>query len=467
MRFPLMRCLRARLRRLRPLAMGLGALIGWLGVPAHAVASDGVSHIVNKLGERIFMKAWNPGEPSRHGGDGLGPVYNEISCLSCHHQGGIGGAGPNRANVRILTADSSVSPLTDSDRETLAKIHPGFRQSASVVVHRFGNPINYPLWREQMLQLDKSTTLVARPYPEAPARLRMVTSSRSTPPLFGLGLIDAIPDAVLEGAAQRRDPKFPEIQGRFSRLPGGRIGRFGWKDQVGTLKDFVLTACAGELGLEVPGHRQSPAPWEPGKAAPGLDLSEGECEALVEYVRSLPAPIERLSPWGAEGPVIENGRRVFHEIGCAVCHVPTLGNVDGLYSDLLLHDMGSSLSGQGSYAGVPASPGSQPARPDEWRTPPLWGLRDSAPYLHDGRAPTVEKAIALHTGTAAGSARRYRNLARDQKEALRRFLMALSAPESERAFTVPAARDKDSPRHAGRPSSGLMSAPAAPARAEP
>ena len=98
---------------------------------------------------------------------------------------------------------------------------------------------------------------------------------------------------------------------------------------------------------------------------------------------------------------MREGRRLFAEVGCASCHTPSLGEVRGIYSDLLLHDMGQTLSDSGEYYGIdgPDSPGGP--SPGEWRTPPLWGFRDSGPYLHDGRAQTLEEAVALHGGQAA------------------------------------------------------------------
>src|SRR5262249_19799717 len=171
-------------------------------------------------------------------------------------------------------------------------------------------------------------------------------SRRNTPALFGAGLIDAIPDSVLEAAERRRYPVFPAIGGRLSRLSDGRIGRFGWKAQTASLRDFVLTACSVELGLEVPEHHQSDDPSEarqhPAKktaAAAPLDLIADECDALVAYVASLPQPVATnpRSP-GEEIDVLKGGA-AFKQVGCAACHTPKLGDVEGLYSDLLLHDM--------------------------------------------------------------------------------------------------------------------------------
>ncbi len=149
-----------------------------------------------------------------------------------------------------------------------------------------------------------------------------------------------------------------------------------------------------------------------------------ECAALVAFVRGLPAPVERVPATPREAESLRAGRGSFERIGCAACHRPKLGPVNGIYSDLLLHDMGDGLgdtsayssslsdpdadrdsradarfpSGLDAFVGGPPSP--RPASRREWRTPPLWGIRDSDPYLHDGRAETLEQAIALHEGEA-------------------------------------------------------------------
>src|SRR5262249_25134030 len=143
------------------------------------------------------------------------------------------------------------------------------------------------------------------------------------------------PDAAIERAvtAPRRQGT---PTGRVSRLKDGRIGRFGWKAQMATLEEFVLTACSVELGLEVPGHSQAGDPLGYAWKVKGLDMSQGECGALVAFVRSLPAPVERT-------PSNALGKKLFMTIGCADCHVPKLGDVEGIYSDLLLHDLGDGL----------------------------------------------------------------------------------------------------------------------------
>ena len=251
------------------------------------------------------------------------------------------------------------------------------------------------------------------------------------------GRIDSITDAVIERQSRYSDPHFPQTQGRAARNSKGRIGKFGWKGQVASLSEFVKTACAVELGLEVPDHPQSPEPTIPPSKAPGLDLSDGECDAIVDYLASLPSPISKTPFDATAAGTIQEGSEVFKAIGCASCHVQKLGDVDGLYSDLLLHDMGPNLRDSAVYYGtsVPTAKRIQdfasraePANEDEWRTPPLWGIRDSRPYLHDGRADTLEKAILLHGGTAEASAGLFRKLNWRSRQQLVIFLNSLSAP---------------------------------------
>ena len=135
---------------------------------------------------------------------------------------------------------------------------------------------------------------------------------------------------------------------------------------------------------------------------------------------------------GLQRHATEEGQRLFDQIGCASCHTPQLGSVAGLYSDLLLHRMGQDLEGGGSYnqppPSLPGSSSSEGPLPDEWRTPPLWGVADSAPYLHDGRAATLEDAILLHAGQAAPAAGHFARLRPQEKEQLLAFLKSLRAP---------------------------------------
>ncbi|MCE9554485.1 MAG: hypothetical protein K8T91_14060, partial [Planctomycetes bacterium] len=395
----------------------------------------------------------------------------------------------------------------------------GFRTSRSVVLHRFGTKRDYDDWKSDLFansvqngravpptgiesldsdvegifppaQLSTQTRSVARNRVKqktlSPAdrdrqaalntgvtrfnqstqvgNFGIVTSRRNTTALFGVGLIDSIPDQAIEAAAAAKHNDFPGVHGRVVRLADGKIGRFGWKSQKATLREFAMTACAVELGLNVPEQQQAGLAYDPDYKAPGLDMDLKECDALVTFLRKLPTPAELKPATATETKYIHGGRDLFAKVGCAACHTPELGKVAGIYSDLLVHDMGPELGDTGSYGvfvpsnstddisetlaeltaeantGEIVPPGKNPpqAKPakkvvgatrQEWRTAPLWGVRDSAPYLHDGRADTLDQAIAMHGGEADPSVKRFFALTREERMQTIAFLKSLVAPE--------------------------------------
>ena len=426
-------------------------------------ASPGVARAEGRpTGRELFTRRWTPGDPRSHGGDGLGPVFNARSCLDCHNQGGPGGAAGAARNIEIVSAatdrpqqatgpfyafsfsyggsgfqyklaSNATPPAPEPPNPAeLAPIHPGFREARSLVLHLFGNDPAYAAWREKV--------------PGRHEGVVIKVSQRNPTPLFGTGRIDAIPDEAIRSAARRRFSGWPQVSGRVARTAGGKVGRFGWKGQTATLEEFVLSAAATEMGLDVPGHHQAADPHAPGTEPPGLDMTVQECASLVAYVRDLPAPVAREPEGPRDALHIKEGRSAFRSLGCATCHQPKLGPVEGIYSDLLLHDMSPRMADTGAYGvllaravGDPPAPGGGGIGPggaggatdQEWRTPPLWGLRDSAPYLHDGRAASIDQAITLHGGEAAASAERYARLTARERQSLEAFLLSLAAPAAD------------------------------------
>ncbi len=417
-----------------------------------------------KRGEALFFREWVANDPRTPHGDGLGPVFNDTSCVACHALGAPGGAGPETKNVVILSETTTVGRTSP---RLLASLHPGFQDTRSTVLHRYGTDAGYNTWRRDFLQPPTEKPAPGKPgliHEPAAARIQRIVaqtapanrsrerstrldmgsgvnlrvSERNTPALFGVGQIDAIPAEVIVEAGRLQPAG---VQGRVGRSRDGRVGRFGWKGHIASLHEFVRGACASELGLEVPGHAQSVSPLFPQAKPKGLDLDEGDCDALVAYVRALPAPLV-IDPAGPDADrEIGAGRQVFGEVGCASCHAPSLGDVRGIYSDLLLHNLGASLGDSGSsYGGEgPESPGD--ATPNEWRTPPLWGYRDSGPYLHDGRAQTLEEVVALHEGQGTKSAHQFFELSTEQQASVESFLKSLVAPATVMAPGIMLAAD--------------------------
>jgi RNA polymerase sigma factor (sigma-70 family) len=401
-------------------------------------------------GEALFAKQWVQNDPASHGGDGLGPVYNETSCVACHGLASPGGAGSEIQNVVILTAVPSRRRLPQG----LERVHPAFRNSQSLVLHRFGTHPDYVAWRQQFRDPQPETASEPTPPPDdetveqriqrlrqqtrqggrsfvrtqvvqSRGAIRMTLSNRNSPALFGAGQIDAIPSEVLAAIAASQPGG---VQGRVGHTSRGAVGRFGWKAQVASLHEFVRAACASELGLEVPGHAQAVSPVGPMLEVVKVDMTQAECDALVAYVRGLPAPLMLTPSEPAARRAINEGSDHFARVGCAECHRPSVGEVRGLYSDLLLHRMGTDLDDAGSGYGFEGRPLLDGPNPGEWRTPPLWGFRDSAPYLHDGRARNLEQAVAFHGAQGAASARKFFALPAPERVKVEAFLNALVAP---------------------------------------
>jgi CxxC motif-containing protein (DUF1111 family) len=169
---------------------------------------------------------------------------------------------------------------------------------------------------------------------------------------------------------------------------------------------MVAVALAEEIGIT---NGASPHPRD--------DDAVADPEATDEIVDALAAFVGALAPPERAG-VAPEGERLFARIGCTDCHRPALGNVTGAYTDLCVHSMGptfDTLVQESEYS----------ARPDEWRTAPLWGLRFRKRFLHDDGAPTTDAAIRRHGGEAEPARRRYEALAPAQRDAINRFLSTL------------------------------------------
>jgi CxxC motif-containing protein (DUF1111 family) len=392
---------------------------------------------------------------------GLGPIFNEASCVACHFTGGVGGASDIFVTRFGRQTNGAYDPL-----ETLGG---SLLQRKAIV----------PEVREIV---PREANIVVR---------------RQTTPLFGLGLIEAIPDAAIEqnaieqsrstrafrnnnmmgnnmmnrpggpphlplpnsapNAPPRPNNSVPPNPARPTSTPttvpsnnyGGelpirgrvaqvldvvsgqtRVGRFGWKGQQASILAFSGDAYLNEMGITNRFFPHENAPNGDVKRLAAFDMvkdiedeadpSSGlsDIDASADFMRFLAAPPQRpLSPSA------NAGRMLFESTQCATCHKPmmmtgpnSVAALDRkpvwLYSDLLLHDMGALGDGIAQAD----------AGPREFRTPPLWGLRASAPYLHDGRARTIEEAIRAHDGQGAGARNCFLQLTLQQRQQLLEFL---------------------------------------------
>lgn len=336
--------------------------------------------------------------------DGLGPAFNGASCAVCHAAPAIGG---------ITAMTETRAGYRDED----GNFH---ELEGGTLFHLFSIPDH-----RCQVKLPAEANVIAR---------------RAPIPLFGAGLVEAIPDEALIALEDPDDRNGDGISGRAARVidvASGRerIGRFGWKSQHATLLAFSGDAYRNEMGIT--------NDLFPDEVALGIDPETLKlCSATgtrrgVEDVRDrrtqlrgidqfenfmrLLAPIER-------GPIDANvraGEAIFTSTGCARCHVPTLTTGSNanpvfdrktvpLYSDLLLHDVGT---GDGIEQAS--------AEAGEIRTPALWGLRLRRPLMHDGGSVTIEDAIERHASEAARATGRYRELSDAERRALVAFLQSL------------------------------------------
>ena len=445
-------------------------------------------------GREIFVRQWKAGDSHTPTGDGLGPMFNAQSCADCHILGGLGGACNNKNNVDLLTVilpKNKEKIDRDKFRKRMTQFHPAFTTGTSFVrpfitLHKSCNDPDYAQWRLNLLALvapddaeqdapstkkpskakragakhtgspARTEALAVSRITGSPIRIEFERTRRNTPALFGAGLIDSIPDGVIRQAASDQAKRRTEVKGQVALSGSGGVGKFGWRGQTATLKEFVMGACANELGLQVPGQEQPIDPLDPTHKSPGLDLTQEQCDDLTAFVASLPRPTQRIPLNARDEEHVKTGEQLFHKSGCAVCHMERLGDVAGIYSDLLLHDMGPALddpvpansqvvsvernrglnaarSFSGGYNGGSGPSGADvfvdvaPVTRRLWRTPPLWGVADSAPYLHDGRAATLQDAITAHGGEATMARRYFTSLPALERGKILTFLKSLTA----------------------------------------
>ena len=331
--------------------------------------------------------------------EGLGPVFNGRSCGECHSAGGVGGAGEDLLLSRVT------------------RIGAGSGASYSDLVE-WGGPV---LQRRTIDELEPGHNI---PSEVVPAGAEHV-SRRITTPLFGAGLMEAIPDSTILSNIRSGDPD--GIMGVANYVDDPitskrHVGRFGWKSQVATLEHFSADAYLNEMGITTPTFPLDLLPQ--GKAlydvVPEPEDDGEDLQLFAGFMRLLAAP-DPAPATVASG----RGSQVFTKIRCAACHVPTLQTGSStvaalanrpvnLYSDLLTHNVGT---GDGVVQGA--------ADGDHFRTAPLWGLRLRKFFLHDGRVTTVDTAIRAHGGEAMAAKLRYQELSESDRTDLLEFLETL------------------------------------------
>jgi CxxC motif-containing protein (DUF1111 family) len=395
--------------------------------------------LVHEIGDVAFEQTF-VAAPSLING-GLGPVFNNVSCISCHHNDGKGTPTAGFTNSSLLFrlsipgVDAYGGPLTipgfGGQLQDVALF--GKQPEANVSISYSDVNINYP--SGETVTLRKPTYTVSNAYQPLPSNY--LISPRLAPPVFGIGLLQNISEETVLSFADENDANNDGISGKPNYVYNPfthrtELGRFGLKASAPNL----LIQSAGAYHQDM-GITNYVFPKESSWGQSQLDnfnddpeLADTTLNAVAFYVKTLAVPARR----NVANPEVVQGKLIFNKLNCSSCHKPVVQtgidlNIKALnnqriqpFTDLLLHDMGDDLADN---------------RPDylangkEWRTTPLWGIglfakTNGTPfYLHDGRARTIEEAILWHGGEAQQSKEKFMQLSKADRTKLITFIQSL------------------------------------------
>jgi CxxC motif-containing protein (DUF1111 family) len=401
------------------------------------------------FGNQMFTVEWKPTPGVQPVTDGLGPLFNRESCFACHDQNGRGRApdGPGKPMDLMLVRLSvpggdehgGPNPVPNYGDQLQDRAIDGVPAEGRAEITWAELPGAYGDGEAYSLR-KPSLTFSQLAYGDLPKGV--MTSARVGNPVIGLGLLEAVPLATLQTLADPDDADKDGISGRMNSVwdapsQSMKPGRFGWKANVASLSHQNAGAARGDMGINTPvfpDDHCEPAQKEcitaAQKADQGLEMGESFFERLNVYMRLLAVPKQR----NASAPEVKRGERVFRDLGCAGCHMPTLRTDSTAplaelkdqtfhpFTDLLLHDLGDGLAdGRSDYL----------ASGREWRTAPLWGIgltekvNGHTFLLHDGRARGLAEAILWHGGEAEAAREKFRTASKAVREDLLAFLGSL------------------------------------------
>lgn len=404
------------------------------------------------VGNSFFRNPWVIAPASTDARDGLGGLYNTNACQNCHIKDGRGhppeSADDNAVSMLVrlsIPATSDAAAVITRDGVLGDPTYGGQLQDFAVPGVDAEGHIRITWERRNVMLAGGETVTLREPAVHlddlayGPLHEEVMLSARIAPPMIGLGLLEAVPAATLEGLADPDDADGDGISGRLNRVWDVReeretVGRFGWKAGQPSLEQQNAAAFNGDLGVSstlfphsncTPAQvacREQPAGGEP-------EVSDEILRQVTFYSRNLAVPARR----NTNDERVRRGMQHFASLGCAGCHRPTLETGEAVdpwlanqviapYTDLLLHDMGEGLADHRREFDADGR---------EWRTPPLWGIGlteavgGKAWYLHDGRARSLVEAILWHGGEGEASRNAFAGLDPDERDALVAFLESL------------------------------------------
>ena len=408
--------------------------------PAPNLSADGLAkHLEGDVEfEAVFVTV--PAEVN----PGLGPVYNNIACINCHARDGRGRAPTSGEKLTSMLFRVSL-PNPDGDVTHGPVPVPGFGTQLNNRAI-FGVPpegtVTIDYTEGEFMTSDGVKVHLRTPsykienaYQPLPDDVEI--SPRVAPVVFGLGLLEAIPEATILALADEDDRDGDGISGKANYVwdvqkNGLSLGRFGWKANQPTLIQQVASAYHDDMGITTSLLPRESSDGQSQYDGRGDDpeLSDEILDVVTFYVQTLAVPARR----NLDDPIVQHGEKLFESAGCSGCHIPTLetGSLSGVpevsnqtiqpFTDLLLHDMGPGLA---DYRPDFRASGS------EWRTPPLWGIgllkvvNGHTNLLHDGRARGLLEAILWHGGEAEQSRDAVQGMSASDRNALIAFLESL------------------------------------------
>ncbi len=408
------------------------------GLPASNLSAQ---NLEKHLEGDIAFEALFVASPALRNG-GLGSIFNNNSCNGCHPSDSRASVPENINSMSGLFLKISVpgndehggpAPVPGFGTQLQHQSVYGYQPEAQMAVTYEQQEVSLP--DGTIITLQKPIYSIVSPYVSLPGNV--LISPRIGMPVFGLGLLEAIPEHSILANADPDDTDKDGISGKanyvWDPVSGTtKLGRFGWK--AGAPSVLVQTAGAYNEDMGLTNYLkpvESSAGQtnnDPSSVSP--EVSRGELESVTFYTLTLGVPAGR----DFDDPEVIAGHRIFEQINCSACHIAsfTTGNYKGIpeisnqkiypYTDMLLHDMGDGLADNRSEF---------QADGNEWKTRPLWGIGLTAltsghtSFLHDGRARNLTEAILWHGGEAENSREDFRKLSTEDRKKLLRFLESL------------------------------------------
>lgn len=409
------------------------------------------------VGNSFFRNPWVIAPSTTTARDGLGPLFNSNACQNCHIKDGRGHPpGPSASNAVSMLVRLSIpdqphyakvieqlgivpEPVYGGQFQDMAV--PGVAPEGKVRVEYTPLPVTFKDGTQVEL---RQPTLKISQLGYGPMHPDTRFSARVAPPMIGLGLLEAIPEAALLANADPDDRNGDGIRGRANQVwddAQGKtvMGRFGWKAGQPNLNQQNVHAFSGDMGLTTrlrPMDDCTAAQVDCLKAPNGngadgeQEVSDNILRLIQFYTRNLAVPIRE----DVDSPQVLAGKNLFHQAGCQSCHTPSFTTAADAaepelanqlirpYSDLLLHDMGPGLADNRTEFA---------ASGQDWRTPPLWGIgltqtvSGHTQFLHDGRARNLLEAVLWHGGEAEAAKQHVLTFNAEQRAALLAFLNSL------------------------------------------